>query len=203
MLRFASCHLPSEFQHRIRINTDTVLSFEYIQYIHKTKYFWGLLHFQVMQSILWFDALPVSGGAHNRCGVTPNRTGKQACKTCRCLQQSLLSAWATSIPIKISLLKIVWFSLPAPSFSGNKLSLKKKKKSPSFLLLFGVILSNTALDDRFLWRSSLQLSTPLQQGHTAVPPQLCCYYSFMPIQLCEFFTTVKKRVRFFFDSLTM
>lgn len=128
MLRFASCHLPSEFQHRIRINTDTVLSFEYIQYIHKTKYFWGLLHFQVMQSILWFDALPVSGGAHNRCGVTPNRTGKQACKTCRCLQQSLLSAWATSIPIKISLLKIVWFSLPAPSFSGNKLSLKKKKK---------------------------------------------------------------------------
>lgn len=33
MLRFASCHLPSEFQHRICINSDTVLSFVYIQYI--------------------------------------------------------------------------------------------------------------------------------------------------------------------------
>jgi len=38
LLRFASCHL-SDFQHRICINTDIDLSFVYIQYIHKTKYF--------------------------------------------------------------------------------------------------------------------------------------------------------------------
>lgn len=67
------------------VNTDIVLSFVYIQDIYNTKCLYNLLHFEVMQNILWFDPLPFSRRAHNQGRMTPNHIGKQASEICRYL----------------------------------------------------------------------------------------------------------------------